>query len=1234
MRVVIDLQGAQTSSRKRGIGRYCLELAKAVVRINHQHEVILLLSGLFPETIPALRSEFKGLIPNSRILVWTAPPMVTAERYPSSDKYLRHIELIREDFIFSLKPDLVHVSSLFEGFVDSGVTHVGELQRHAIITTTLFDLIPLHEFERNKKSESRFKRFYFKKLEELCSCHGLMAISDYVVEDFRDRLPDADLPIVNISTGCSTGFYPLPHDAPAVDATLGKYSIKEPFILSVGAGEERKNFKLLIQAYSELPTELKKSHTLVVTGEANASMSAELNNAIQETGLSQSNVQFLGWVTDDELQALYSTCSAFVFASDNEGFGLPPLEAMQCGAPVIVSDATSLPGVVGPDGLTFTSGSVTDLSSKLKTILSDQSARHNLAERGIAQSSTFSWDKSAAAALAFWEQLYTDTSCALGSWPGLSLDKNALISRIAKTPGFDDLNTHALAGAVAQNARNSGQKQLLVDISELYHRDAATGIQRVVKNHLRHLPDLCPSTYQVLPVYFKKGQGYCYAPYPTLGNSEPLVAQVDVHSSITWERGDIFLCLDLHHEAQISSSGFFDQARAAGLIVFFVIYDLLPIKYPSLFHNDQLKALHEQLLNVVLQSDGAFCISEAVADDLRVWVSEQSSSPSPYFRIQSYTLGADYADQSENGSSSGQLLDVLPKLAGSLTFLCVSTIEPRKKQDQILAAMDLLWKSGIDVNLVLVGKRGWGTDELLSELEEHAELNRRLFWLEGISDIELSEVYQVSACVIGASIDEGFGLPLIEAARFRTPLLVRDIPVFREVAGNGATYFTGTEAEDLADAINRWISKHDSDQLPKLQDIKILSWKASTQQLLEKLISQAPNRQLLVEVTETQTRVSATGVERVVTGILKEWLKKPPRGFRVQPVYSDMAPSPVYRYAEGFRSKLLGKNGITEGDLPIEFGPGDVFFSAEVSHHAVRVQIENLSYMQSQGVFMVQMVHDLLPIEFPEFFSQEHNVSLVHQEWLGIVRKFDSLISVSAATQAALGRWLGENPCSDDGHVPSLSYSHNGCAFEASSPLSKADTDAIERTNGRTATIEFLMVGTLEPRKGYEQALDAFQILWLTHPEISLTVVGGEGWKCGQIKATIENLQRDGAPLTWLDNCDDATLADLYATSSCLLAASYAEGFGLPLVEAAVSNLAIMARDIPVFREVAGDTGAFFFKADTSQDLRDAITAWLALFETGSQPRSHKIPVMSWEDSANAICNLIDRSIAEADGMV
>src|SRR5262249_1628703 len=138
----------------------------------------------------------------------------------------------------------------------------------------------------------------------------------------------------------------------------------------------------------------------------------------------------------------------------------------------------------------------------------------------------------------------------------------------------------------------------------------------------------------------------------------------------------------------------------------------------------------------------------------------------------------------------------LALIVGSLEYR-----SDRKGYGQALDAFELLWGRGYDAGLALVGQRISPTDELTDRITGHVEFGRRLFWFENARDSVLAMLYKSSTVLLYPSHGEGFGLPLIEAARHDLPIVARDLAVFREIAGQNICYFDGYGASDLAAAI-------------------------------------------------------------------------------------------------------------------------------------------------------------------------------------------------------------------------------------------------------------------------------------------------------------------------------------------------------------------------------------------------------------------------------------------------
>ncbi|MEM3291063.1 MAG: glycosyltransferase, partial [Candidatus Micrarchaeaceae archaeon] len=412
---------------------------------------------------------------------------------------------------------------------------------------------------------------------------------------------------------------------------------------------------------------------------------------------------------------------------------------------------------------------------------------------------------------------------------------NSLINSISKV---DMPNEELLIQNIASNIALSCQtqnrlRQLFVDVSELQKTDAKTGIQRVTRSILKELIDNPPKGYKIEPVYAtSEKEGYFYArqftmtfldcPKDTL-EDEP----IDFYS------GDIFLGLDLQHHAVLFQEKFLKKLRDYGVKTYFVVHDLLPVQFPQFFPEGAY-TLHSNWLQTICNFDGAICVSKSVAGDLKKWYELKGLKKLRKFKIGWNHNAADIDNSVPTKGMPESAKEVLRLLKSKMSFLMVGTIEPRKGHMQVIKAFEKLWSGGIDVNLIIVGKEGWMVNKLIQKIKTHSELTKRLFWLEGISDEYLEEVYKASSCLIMASEGEGFGLPLIEAAHHKLPIIARDIPVFREVAGEHAYYFENSlEPDTISKAILTWIELYKDGKHPRSDNMPYLTWKQSTQNLLE-----------------------------------------------------------------------------------------------------------------------------------------------------------------------------------------------------------------------------------------------------------------------------------------------------------------------------------------------------------------------------------------------------------------
>jgi glycosyltransferase involved in cell wall biosynthesis len=407
MRILLDLQACQsTGSRTRGIGRYSLSLAKAMVRQGAHHDVHLLLNAAFADAVEAVRAEFADLVPAANIHVWFSPTPV-AELESNNQWRLRASELIREQAILELRPDMLHVTSLFEGLTDDAVTSISQTAETIPTAVTLYDLIPL--INANPYLENhQVKAWYYRKVQALKRADLLLAISESSRQEGLHWLHLSEDKIVNISSAVDERFEQRDYPDAQILAIRKQYGLERPFVMYTGGIDLRKNIEGLIRAFAQLPVSLREQYQLAVVCSAHEHDKDRLLALASKQGLRSGDLVMTGFVPDADLPILYHACDLFVFPSWHEGFGLPALEAMACGAPVIAANTSSLPEVVGLDDALFDPRDDAAISSKMVAVLSDPSFSTRLRVHGLQQAKKFSWDASAKIAIEAFERLHAE----------------------------------------------------------------------------------------------------------------------------------------------------------------------------------------------------------------------------------------------------------------------------------------------------------------------------------------------------------------------------------------------------------------------------------------------------------------------------------------------------------------------------------------------------------------------------------------------------------------------------------------------------------------------------------------------------------------------------------------------------------------------------------------------------------------------------------------------------------
>src|SRR6202453_909468 len=375
-----------------GIGTYIRNLVRALARVDDHNQYQLIANG---QAVP----EFSGLPSNFETVVFPAP----IKKGPAQTGLAQ----IRYGFFLrKLEADLFHIP-----------LNAVPLLMPKPYLVTIHDMSTLL-FASQLGYRNRLRHFYLRR--GLIRADRVMAVSMATCRDVEAVLgiPASRMRVVynapdptfhapratalRRAQGEETG-YP-----PEIQRVLDRYRIHYPFLLYVGRTNPQKNIPRLVEAFAVLRGEIQEDPVyrdvrLLIIGDEISRYPA-LRHAVIQSRV-EDTVRFLGFVPIDTLRSFYQAASAFVFPSLYEGFGLPPLEAMACGTPVVCSHVSSLPEVVGEAAEVVNPENVFDIARGMREVLLNAERRRTLVERGFEQARRFSWERTAQQVLEAYEEI-------------------------------------------------------------------------------------------------------------------------------------------------------------------------------------------------------------------------------------------------------------------------------------------------------------------------------------------------------------------------------------------------------------------------------------------------------------------------------------------------------------------------------------------------------------------------------------------------------------------------------------------------------------------------------------------------------------------------------------------------------------------------------------------------------------------------------------------------------------
>ncbi|QFG79585.1 glycosyltransferase family 4 protein [Acidithiobacillus sp. 'AMD consortium'] len=254
MRLLIDMQGTQTASRFRGIGRYTLSLVQQMARKRGEHEILLALNGAYADTIEPIRAAFAEWLPVDAIRVFEVAGPVGGHD-AANDARRKAAEMMLEAFLYSLQPDVIFIPSLFEEFGGEAVTCVHFSQKAIPTAVSLHDLIPLvHRDEY--LLDTAMERWYYSKLDHLRRADLLLAVSDASGREVVRYLSVPEKSVVTVPNACDTHFHPDTLDNTQKVRIVATYGIDRPFIMNTGGTDFRKNCCIWIACPAAMQREI------------------------------------------------------------------------------------------------------------------------------------------------------------------------------------------------------------------------------------------------------------------------------------------------------------------------------------------------------------------------------------------------------------------------------------------------------------------------------------------------------------------------------------------------------------------------------------------------------------------------------------------------------------------------------------------------------------------------------------------------------------------------------------------------------------------------------------------------------------------------------------------------------------------------------------------------------------------------------------------------------------------
>ena len=1248
MRIVMDLQACQTEgSRHRGVGRYSLSFAIQFARLKGEFDLRFAYSESYPFAIDEILDGLETYVPRQRATGYSYPRLLRAQPGERNTR-AQVAEILISQHWLSLQPDILHISHVFEGLAGEAVIphrlpKVAGLLRSA----TLYDLIPLR-FPEIYFADGQFRQWYLEKLGTLRDCDLLLAISESSRNDAIELLNIQPEKIVTIWGGLESHFQPQEIAPPQQDAFRQKFKLRDKFILFTGGDEYRKNIEGAITGFARLPRHVRENVQLVVVCNMAAERRTFFLGRAKQCGLTSEDVLFVGFVSEEDLVTFYNLCEVFVYPSLYEGLGLPVLEGMACGAPVIAANNSSIREIVVREDALFDTKSAESMAEMLARVLGDKNFRDDLRRSGLERAKTFTWERTARLA----SEAFDD-------------------ARLRLSPTGNIFVTNSLV-----------KKNLAVFTPLPPCRSG------VADYNAAFLPFLATHfNIEIFVDNYKAQESYIEANFPIHSHDKfPQIAeQFDV---VMYEMGNSeFHAYMLNYLERYPGIVMLHDAYLSGLYGYLEFYAHQTHRYiQEMLHAHGCRARRylapiQEVKDPISESMIKLPCTKRVLDSaigvishspFNVEVAKENYPEgwaAPYRVINQMVRIPAIQDEEKKQS----LRSELGFKEGDFIICTFGHIAWTKCGDTVLEAFGQSLATNPSAKLVYVGELA--KDDFGGKLKNAIQKNNfktRVRVTGYLSEGDYEKYLIIANLGVQLRQHSRGGTPkgVLDCLAHGVPVIVNNnasyldypdhvmvkisaTPVVSELAGEfnrlsgslsdlrriataGRSY---VEQHHHPEAIAALYAKTINEFVQRNQSIAVSSRIREASSLLVTQPSSAPaleevaqalhwnltrpifnRRRVLVDVSHIADLDHGTGIQRVVRTVVR-WFYCSNRG-DFEPVAVRLFNGKLVEASAWLdASRLLtGGDDLDHPAAEISLQPGDLLLMLDSSWGRIDEFLPVFEAIRQVKGKVYTAVYDLLPIKLAQTCFPP-GAAEWFQAWLEkAVDHSDAMICISKATADDVDDFIRARPTNPDNRGRSLQigYWHLGCDFDIRDNALGPTARMIEALSRPT----FFMVGTLEPRKGHGLALQALETLWARDINIGLCIAGKRGWMVEDLIERIACHPELNKRLYFIEQPTDDELQYGFTHALALLFPSAGEGFGLPLIEAARFGTPIIASGLPVLREIAGPH-ATYFSLGTALELAETLEQWMENAKSGTIPDSRKIASLTWEQSAEQLLDVV-----------